>query len=184
MVGGVGVPPYGGPPPVGPGGPPYGGPPPCGPGGPGGPPPSGPGGPGSPPPNPPNPPNGPGGPGSPNPGCPSSRGSSSHQPFQQPVYQSTYDPTGGYMPYQYYQHVEPNHQLLFVATLGLPHLSKLINDPIQHNHAWPPIIVKLPSDIPKFDGKQGYDPKNHVMTFHLWCSSNSLMDDSIRLRLF
>ena len=26
--------------------------------------------------------------------------------------------------------------------------------------------------------------KNHVMTFHLWCYSNSLMDDSVRLRLF
>ena len=47
-----------------------------------------------------------------------------------------------------------------------------------------PIPVKLPSDIPKLDGKYGDDPKNHVMTFHLWCSSNSLMDDSIRLRLF
>ena len=34
------------------------------------------------------------------------------------------------------------------------------------------------------DGKQGDDPKNNVMNFHLWCSSNSLMDDSIRLRLF
>jgi hypothetical protein len=33
-------------------------------------------------------------------------------------------------------------------------------------------------------GKPGEDPNNHVMTFHLWCSSNSLMDDSIHLRLF
>jgi hypothetical protein len=32
--------------------------------------------------------------------------------------------------------------------------------------------------------ESGEDPNNHVMTFHLWCSSNSLMDDSIRLRLF
>ena len=40
------------------------------------------------------------------------------------------------------------------------------------------------SNIPKFNGKQGEYPKNHVMTFHLWCSSNSLMDDSILLRLF
>ena len=63
-------------------------------------------------------------------------------------------------------------------------MSKLINDPIRHNPSWLPILVKLPSDIPKFDGKQGDDPKNHVMTFHLWCSSNSLMDDSFRLRLF
>jgi hypothetical protein len=27
--------------------------------------------------------------------------------------------------------------------------------------------AKLPSDIPKFDGKPGEDPKNHVMNFHL-----------------
>jgi hypothetical protein len=46
------------------------------------------------------------------------------------------------------------------------------------------ILAKLPSNIPKFDGKPGEDPNNHVMTFHLWCSSNSLMDDSIHLRLF
>ena len=68
--------------------------------------------------------------------------------------------------------------------MDLPDLSKLINDPIRHNPSWPPILVKLPSDIPKFDGKQGDDPKNHVMTFHLWCSSNSLMDDSVQLQLF
>jgi hypothetical protein len=30
----------------------------------------------------------------------------------------------------------------------------------------------------------GEDPANHVMTFHLWCSSNNIMDDSIHLRLF
>ena len=43
---------------------------------------------------------------------------------------------------------------------------------------------KLPSDIPKFEGKSGEDPSNHVMTYHLWCASNSLIDDLIRLRLF
>ena len=63
-------------------------------------------------------------------------------------------------------------------------MSKLINDPIRHNPSWPPILVKLPLDIPKFDGKQGEHPWNHVMTFHLWCSSKSLMDYSIQLRLF
>jgi hypothetical protein len=44
--------------------------------------------------------------------------------------------------------------------------------------------TKLPSDIPKFEGKAGDDPANHIMNFHLWCSSNSIMDDSIKLRLF
>jgi len=43
---------------------------------------------------------------------------------------------------------------------------------------------KLPSDIPKFEGKPGEDPSNHVMTYHLWCASNSISDDSICLRLF
>ena len=42
----------------------------------------------------------------------------------------------------------------------------------------------MPSDIPKFDGKPDEDPKNHVMTFPLWFSSNSLMDGLIRLRIF
>ena len=42
----------------------------------------------------------------------------------------------------------------------------------------------LPSDIPKFEGKSGEDPSNHVMTYHLWCASNSLIDNSIRLRIF
>ena len=63
-------------------------------------------------------------------------------------------------------------------------MSKLINDPIQHNPSWPPISINLPSDVPKFDGKQGEDPWNHVMNLYLWCSVNSLMDDSVRLRLF
>ena len=43
---------------------------------------------------------------------------------------------------------------------------------------------KLPLDIPKFEGKAGEDPSEHVTTFHLWCSSNSLHEDSIHLRLF
>jgi hypothetical protein len=93
-----------------------------------------------------------------------------------------YGPTGVPMPHQYHPHV--NRQLPFLATLDLPDLSRLTNDPILHYPFWPVIPAKLPSDIPKFDGKPGEDPNNHVMTFHLWCSSNSLMDDSIRLRLF
>ena len=88
------------------------------------------------------------------------------------------------MPYKYYQYEQPNRQLPFLATLDFPDLSKLINDPIRHNPLWPPIPVKLLLDIPQFDGKQGEDLWNHVMNFHLWCSSNSLMDDSVWLRLF
>ena len=72
----------------------------------------------------------------------------------------------------------------FLATLNLPNLSILMNDPVSHDPAWPTVPNKLPSDIPKFDGKPGEDPSEHVTTFHLWCSSNSLHDDSICLRLF
>ena len=43
---------------------------------------------------------------------------------------------------------------------------------IHHYPLWPAILVKLPSNIPKFDSKPSENPKNHVMTFHLWCSSN------------
>jgi hypothetical protein len=53
-----------------------------------------------------------------------------------------------------------------------------------HDLTWPPIPTKLPSDIPKFEGKTGEDPGDHVTTFHLWCSSKSLNNDSIHLILF
>jgi hypothetical protein len=100
--------------------------------------------------------------------------------------QTTYGPTGlpTGLPPQSHQYPQVNRQLPFLATLDLPDLSRILNDPIRHSPQWPAIPAKLPSDIPKFDGKVGEDPNNHVMTFHLWCSSNSLMDDSIRLRLF
>jgi len=75
-------------------------------------------------------------------------------------------------------------RLPFLATLNLPDLSKLINDPVRHIPGWPAVPTKLPSDIPKFEAKSREDPANHIMTFHLWCSSNSLMDDSIRIRHF
>jgi hypothetical protein len=63
-------------------------------------------------------------------------------------------------------------------------LSQLTNNPISHSPVWPAIPAKLPSDILKFDGNPGEDSNNHVMNFHLWCSSNSLMDDSIHFHLF
>ena len=92
-------------------------------------------------------------------------------------------PTGVELSYQYYNYPQPNRQLPFLATFDLAFFSKLINDPIQHDPFWPTILVKLPSCIPNFDGKQAKAPKNNVITFHLWCSSNSMMDDSIRLSL-
>jgi hypothetical protein len=109
-----------------------------------------------------------------------------NQPGSSHYGQTAYSPTGlpiG-LPPQIHQYPQVNRQLPFLATLDFPYLSRILNDPIRHSPHWTAIPTKLPSDIPKFDGKAGEDPKNHVMTFHLWCSSNSLMDDSIRLRLF
>ena len=59
-----------------------------------------------------------------------------------------------------------------------------MNDHMHHDPTWPSVLIKLPFDIPKLEGKIGEDLGDHVMMFHLWCSSNSLNDDSIQLRLF
>lgn len=74
--------------------------------------------------------------------------------------------------------------ILFLATLNILDLKKLTNYSVAHLPQWPPIPMKLPSYIPKFEGKHGEDPSNHIMMFHMWCCSKSLLDDSIRLRLF
>ena len=86
--------------------------------------------------------------------------------------------------YQGTWHRPAQPRLPFLAMLNLPDLLRLMNDPVFHDPAWPVVPNKLPSDIPKFEGKAGEDPSEHVTTFHLWCSSNSLRDDSICLRLF
>jgi hypothetical protein len=44
--------------------------------------------------------------------------------------------------------------------------------------------TKFLLDIPKFEANPNEDPGDHVTIFHLWCSSNSLKDDSAQLRLF
>jgi hypothetical protein len=77
--------------------------------------------------------------------------------------------------------LSPPLQIPYFASLNIPALRKLTNDLILHDPTWPAIPTKLPLDIPKFEGKMGDEPTNHVMNFHLWCSSNSIMDDSIRL---
>ena len=108
------------------------------------------------------------------------------QPFPRTSIPSINAYGGGSNPYHFQQNqnmVQPP-KILFLATLNFPDLSKLINDPIRHSLAQPPIPTKLPSNIPKFEGKVNANPNTHIMTFHLWCSSNSLMDDSVRLRIF
>lgn len=54
--------------------------------------------------------------------------------------------------YQFSQH-DPNRRLPFIATLDLPDLSRLMNDPIYYLPFLPPMPNKFPSDIPKFEGK-------------------------------
>jgi hypothetical protein len=95
-----------------------------------------------------------------------------------------YGTTDVSMKYRYHQYPQPNRKISFLAKLDLPDLSCLTNDPIIHALFRPSLTAKLPSHIPKFNGKPGEYPYNHVMTFHLWFSSNSLMEYSICLRPF
>ena len=49
----------------------------------------------------------------------------------------------------------PHHpRLPFLVTLNIHDLSRLMNDPVAHDPAWPAVPTKLPSDIPKFEGNQ------------------------------
>ena len=77
-----------------------------------------------------------------------------------------------------------NTPLPFLATLELPNLSKLTNHPILHHPAWPLVPIKIPTNIPKFEGKTRYDPTSRISTYHLWCVSNSMFYDLVKLRLF
>jgi len=72
----------------------------------------------------------------------------------------------------------------FLATLDIRDLYKLTKDPVNNNLFFPPITHKIPSDIPNFEGKQGDDLATHVTTYHPWSASNSMVDDSIWLKLF
>jgi hypothetical protein len=104
-------------------------------------------------------------------------------PDQQPNF--SWQPGAGQTPgpfFHGYHQQQPN--LPFLATLHFPYLMRLLNDPICHDPCWPPMPTKFPLDIPKFEAKPNKDPGDHVTTFHIWFSSNSLKDDSVQLRLF
>jgi hypothetical protein len=75
-------------------------------------------------------------------------------------------------------------RLPFLAMLNLPNFSKLMNYPVCHDPTCPPVPTKIPLDITKFEGKNDEDPSDQVTTFHLWCSLNTLNNDSIWLRVF
>ena len=74
--------------------------------------------------------------------------------------------------------------LPFLDNLNLPDLSKLTHDSVSNDSMWPIIPSLLPSNILNFEGKNGEDPGEHVTTFNLWCSSNYLNHDLVRLWLF
>ena len=56
-------------------------------------------------------------------------------------------------------HINLGSNLPFMARLNLPDLVRLTNEPIYHQMFWPPMPTKLPSDIPKFEGRQGSSPE-------------------------
>jgi hypothetical protein len=103
-------------------------------------------------------------------------------PSQQPKF--SWQPGASQTPGPFFPGYQQQPKLPFLAMLHLPDLTRLLNDPICHDPHWPPMPMKFPSDIPKFKAKPNEDPGDHVTTFLLWCSSNSLKDDSIQLRLF
>ena len=95
-----------------------------------------------------------------------------------------YDPSDMniYVPLE--QKTFSNMQLPSLYTLELPNLRRLTNKPIQDNLAWTVVLVKIPTDKPKFDGKSKEDSTTHITIFHIWCVSNLLLDDRICLCLF
>jgi len=44
--------------------------------------------------------------------------------------------------------------------------------------------MKLPLNISDFEWKPREDPSNDIRPFLMWCSLNSIIDDSIRCRIF
>jgi hypothetical protein len=100
-------------------------------------------------------------------------------PSQQPNF--SWQPGASQTPGPFFHGYQQQPKLPFLATLHFPDLTRLLNDPICHDPRWPPMPTKFPSDIPKFEAKPNEDPGDHVTTFHLWCSSNSLKDDSVQL---
>lgn len=107
-----------------------------------------------------------------------------HPDNQNPPYPGAQIPVAKAIPcYLGYPPLEFNRQFPFVATLEFPDLTHLTNDPISHSPWWLVIPIKFPSDIPKFNGNPGEDPSTHIMTYHLWCYSNSLNDESICLHV-
>jgi hypothetical protein len=101
---------------------------------------------------------------------------------QQPNF--SWKPGASQTPGPFFHAYNQQPKLPFLAMLHFPYLTRLLNDPICHDPHWPPMSTKFPSNIPKLEAKPSEDPGDHVTTFHLWFSSNSLKDDSVHLHLF
>jgi hypothetical protein len=76
-------------------------------------------------------------------------------PGQQPNF--SWKPSAIQTPGPFFHGYNQQPKLLFLATLHLPNLTRLLNDPICHNPHRPPMSTKLPSDIPKFEAKPNED---------------------------
>jgi hypothetical protein len=109
-----------------------------------------------------------------------------HGYYQNPGQQHkfSWQPGASQTPGSFFPGYNQQPKLSFLETLHLPYLTRLLNNPICHNLHCPPMPTKLPLDIPKFKANPNEDLGDHVYTFHLWCSSNSLRDESIQLHLF
>ena len=105
-------------------------------------------------------------------------------PTSSPFMGGAYGPSSLNMPSPLNHNPFSNPRFPFLVILDFPDLSWLTNEPILHNTSWPSIPMKIPSDIPKFDGKPREDPTTHITTYHLWCVYNSMLDGRIQLHLF
>jgi hypothetical protein len=103
-------------------------------------------------------------------------------PGQQPNF--SWKPGASQTPGSFFPGYNQQPKLSFLETLHFLDLKRLLNNLICHDPHWPPMLTKLASDTPKFEAKPNEDTGDHVTTFHLWCSSNSLRDDSVQLCLF
>jgi hypothetical protein len=88
-----------------------------------------------------------------------------HIPEQQPNF--SWQPGASQTPGSFFPGYNPQPKLPFLATLHLPDLKRLLNDPIYHDPSWTPMPTKLPLDIPKFEARPNEDPGDHVTNFHI-----------------
>jgi len=80
--------------------------------------------------------------------------------------------------------ITPIQFLPFMVGLNIPYFNQIINNPLLHSPSFQVRPTKIPFDIPKFEGNIREDPTNHVHSFHMCCSSNSITDESIHFCSF